>query len=489
MFYDHRILTQKKYGVATVWLVATIGSKSNISKKVLKKEILDVDLRKACRTIIQSESPLALRLQSNLLFGVSRVFFEQYSYLFTDVTNAHQKISKDFLMQLDTRKIDLASSRVRPDALLLQDDPTFIPELAFILPELNILPEERLHHTTQLSFEDKTLLPVDRNGLRSQIPSGSISPFGGLIVPDSPSLDGGRMIFQSPFHDSVEATLGDQEQFEEAIDFVFDENGEIQDLPIRHQKGQDHNTGEGPLEQLLEGTNTNPPKRNRWDSLSVASDQVRREHEEGAQNLNADGNLVNLEDFQDEYGDLYNVADQEQAVPFPRQSYREAEIISVAPLRHRKIARLAHFDEKIELQTSEFAALCANYIENMEQARLKKSNMQNYRIAKKAAIEYIFCWNGMLRTEVLQSSLNGNQILQTLNLGILDSDLQGNGSAKNLKRGRDEIGEDTDTDGSQHGRRVRGELRMDPEPPEFIEDVNLQNSAYGDDQVTQYSSL
>ena len=47
-------------------LVATIGSKSN-TKKVTRKAILDVDVRKACETIIEPEVPLALRLQSNLL--------------------------------------------------------------------------------------------------------------------------------------------------------------------------------------------------------------------------------------------------------------------------------------------------------------------------------------------------------------------------------------------------------------------------------------
>lgn len=47
-------------------LVATLGAKSN-TKKVTRKAILDVDVRKACETIVQPEAPMALRLQSNLL--------------------------------------------------------------------------------------------------------------------------------------------------------------------------------------------------------------------------------------------------------------------------------------------------------------------------------------------------------------------------------------------------------------------------------------
>lgn len=60
------VLTNRKYGVATVWLVATLGSKSAL-KRVSRKAILDVDVQKACETIGEPEAPMALRLSSNLL--------------------------------------------------------------------------------------------------------------------------------------------------------------------------------------------------------------------------------------------------------------------------------------------------------------------------------------------------------------------------------------------------------------------------------------
>ena len=47
-------------------LVATLGSKSS-SKKINRKAIQDVDVPKACRTIIDPVAPMALRLQGNLL--------------------------------------------------------------------------------------------------------------------------------------------------------------------------------------------------------------------------------------------------------------------------------------------------------------------------------------------------------------------------------------------------------------------------------------
>jgi N terminus of Rad21 / Rec8 like protein len=48
-------------------LVATLGSQSAL-KKVNRKAILDVNVPKACETIIDPEAPMALRLQSNLLY-------------------------------------------------------------------------------------------------------------------------------------------------------------------------------------------------------------------------------------------------------------------------------------------------------------------------------------------------------------------------------------------------------------------------------------
>ena len=51
-------------------LVATLGSKSAL-RKVNRKDIQAVDVKKACQTIIMPEAPLALRLQSNLLYSYS----------------------------------------------------------------------------------------------------------------------------------------------------------------------------------------------------------------------------------------------------------------------------------------------------------------------------------------------------------------------------------------------------------------------------------
>ena len=47
-------------------LVATLGSKSNL-KRITRKQLLNVDVAKACKTIIDPAAPMALRLQGALL--------------------------------------------------------------------------------------------------------------------------------------------------------------------------------------------------------------------------------------------------------------------------------------------------------------------------------------------------------------------------------------------------------------------------------------
>ena len=85
-------------------LVATLGSKSNL-KKVSRKAILDVDVQKACETIVTPEAPMALRLQSNLLYGVARVYAQQCGYVLTDAETARNSM-RAVMKVLRSSKID-----------------------------------------------------------------------------------------------------------------------------------------------------------------------------------------------------------------------------------------------------------------------------------------------------------------------------------------------------------------------------------------------
>ncbi|KAF4124476.1 N terminus of Rad21 / Rec8 like protein [Geosmithia morbida] len=94
MFYSHEILTNAQHGVATVWLVATVGKTG--PRKINRKVIQGVNVPKACEKIIDPGAPLALRLQGNLLYGVSRVFSHQCNYVLSDAESVQSQMLSYF---------------------------------------------------------------------------------------------------------------------------------------------------------------------------------------------------------------------------------------------------------------------------------------------------------------------------------------------------------------------------------------------------------
>lgn len=92
-------------------LVATIGIKQ--SRKVTRKAIQEVDVQKACETIIEPPGgvPIALRLQSNLLYGVSRVHSQQSTYLLTDVEKVQGQMRTFFTSM--TNGLDPAAGKAK----------------------------------------------------------------------------------------------------------------------------------------------------------------------------------------------------------------------------------------------------------------------------------------------------------------------------------------------------------------------------------------
>jgi hypothetical protein len=74
--------------------VATVGKGS--SRKVTRKAIQDVNVPKACETIIEPGAPLALRLQGNLLYGTARVFSQQCGYVLSDAAKTQSDMMTFF---------------------------------------------------------------------------------------------------------------------------------------------------------------------------------------------------------------------------------------------------------------------------------------------------------------------------------------------------------------------------------------------------------
>ncbi|GAA6035131.1 hypothetical protein JCM8097_006380 [Rhodosporidiobolus ruineniae] len=95
MFYNTEILTSRKGGFAVFWLAATIGSKGGTGvKKLTRAEVLKSSITKACEKVIEPDEPLALRLSSNLMMGIARVYQQQYLFYAADVQHVHQSLKK-----------------------------------------------------------------------------------------------------------------------------------------------------------------------------------------------------------------------------------------------------------------------------------------------------------------------------------------------------------------------------------------------------------
>ena len=103
MFYTQQVLSRRG-SLGTIWIAA------HLDKKLKRQQISDTDIResvgKRCRQgsetdtlvcavsdmIMNPEAPFALRLSSQLLFGLVRVYRRQVTYLLQDCNDALSKI-------------------------------------------------------------------------------------------------------------------------------------------------------------------------------------------------------------------------------------------------------------------------------------------------------------------------------------------------------------------------------------------------------------
>lgn len=117
MFYSTDILSRRRDGFALYWLAATLGSKGGTSfKKLSRKEILGCNIVAACNKLSEPDEPLALRLSSNLLCGISRVYEQQYALFHADVALMQSNLKKNFN--------DLCNQIAQTKALDLAPPPT-----------------------------------------------------------------------------------------------------------------------------------------------------------------------------------------------------------------------------------------------------------------------------------------------------------------------------------------------------------------------------
>ncbi|KAF4629985.1 hypothetical protein G7Y89_g8157 [Cudoniella acicularis] len=258
----------RKYGVATVWLVATLGAKSN-TKKLTRKAICDVDVRKACETIMEPEAPMALRLQSNLLYGVARVYSQQCGYVLTDAQSA-QTAMRDLLRVTRNNELDPNAGKARADQLVLADDPAFIPDLGLPAFDFDFL---ILDHKNDSQRSSQSMMSIRH---RSGSGESSIS-LPNINLPSSSSHGAYQLPINDPFGGDIVqkpfggdgGIFGEEEVMiydDDDVIFEFDPDGNMRDIPLSEREAR-HAGSVHPQGHL--------------GSDSAASGRVRKDHEDG----------------------------------------------------------------------------------------------------------------------------------------------------------------------------------------------------------------
>ncbi|KAK3694810.1 Rec8 like protein-domain-containing protein [Podospora appendiculata] len=380
MFYSHEILTNQQHGVATVWLVSTIGLRST-NRKISRKAIQEVDVQKTCDTILHPGAPIALRLQGHLLHGVSQVYSQQCTYVLTDAEKVQSQM-RTFYGMLSTGDhiIDLRTTKTKRNQLMLQDDPGF--EITMNLPVFDFDDRGNLVASQVSQASRKTssqLSPLQRSILSS---GGGGSLLGGFDLPHSWSnrmssqlespLKPGSIGFGSMGNEPLPFPEDDAQVFED-LGIEIDSDGNI----ITH--GEDE--PELPKLSLLGSEGTHHPVEDD-DPFAAVDDE---------------GDVVmNFNDPPLPEAEAFPPHQQEEQQPRSQgdiyQQALESEISSdrvVTHARKRKPPVPHGPDVVTKVNRSEIRAWGLNYLADAERAR-KTRRGATIADAKKNAFHFIF---------------------------------------------------------------------------------------------------
>ncbi|KAF2418001.1 hypothetical protein EJ08DRAFT_703261 [Tothia fuscella] len=363
MFYSHEVLTSRKYGVATVWLVATLGQKTTLTRKIGRKAILSVDVQKACETILTPEAPMALRLQSNLLYGVTRVYSQQCGYVLADCQIAQNNLRTLYKI-VRAAQLDEQTSKARNEQLVLEDDPTFLPDLLLAPMNDDLL---NLLGATETQLTDESLLRTASLSLEKRLKSP-----GGLVLPSSDS--GGAVGFEFPGGGSSVGrrpssllARGDETALDEA-DFHLDADGDI----IEHDSQAPRS---GPLPVPL--------------SDAAAAARVRQEHHAGQQEAPRELLDIGLDLDMD---DNYQLLSSDKYRPPQHVSPDDApqSETAAAPQRKRvKVSKIIALDRDTKLRSRDLITMSNEYMDNMAADRARKHSAMTSQLAKDNALHFI----------------------------------------------------------------------------------------------------
>lgn len=117
MFYCNDLLRKNDGKFAAIWLASVYGK--NIKKILTRRQITRVDITQACNDVVHPAIRFSLRLQSNLMIGILRVYKEQVFHFCDDIKRAWRELRMTF--HVDMRMIDLQKNSLSEDACTLPD--------------------------------------------------------------------------------------------------------------------------------------------------------------------------------------------------------------------------------------------------------------------------------------------------------------------------------------------------------------------------------
>ncbi|KAK9447431.1 Rec8 like protein-domain-containing protein [Limtongia smithiae] len=232
MFYPDDLLQRQRPGLATVWLVGTLGSKSSL-RRVHRKDILRVSITNVCEVVINPPQPLALRLSSFLLRGVTSIYEQQFQSLVSDLSKACSRGAQFKASRANavtaTQEEVIATTGTRRRNLLLSDDPAFSIYFG-LLPTLppdifSSDPWTTAANDPGPDEEHKEFLLHSVDLLSSDDPATTASTYLPTARRDTVDAAGDAMLLLSS-----SGLAGEKDDFGH-VSFEFGEEGDIVDIP------------------------------------------------------------------------------------------------------------------------------------------------------------------------------------------------------------------------------------------------------------------
>ncbi|POR34182.1 Meiotic recombination protein rec8 [Tolypocladium paradoxum] len=394
MFYSHDILSNSQYGVATIWLAATVSKGTAAGKgafrRLTRKAVQDVNVPKACETIIDPGAPLALRLQGSLLYGVSRVFAQQCGYVLSDAEKT-QSDMMTFFRVLQMSETDPQAGKSKRHLIMLEDDPAF--DLSSALPILELLRgDKELFGIPSQGSVNKFSQMTPRGGSSQSLSSTSNQALLPFDLPSSSNCGIYRLPSDFGHHSSPLAKHNrESDIMPEFQPFADDELDPINGIGLDFD-------ADGNLVGIIEEEPELPPLP------GASADQVQHFH----------GGMDALGEAEEQLvlagGDESVLIMGEEALPdadaFPVQpaskqasdSYAkasettettESEQASAKNCRgHRRKAQLM-LDQTDHVSRAEFRSWSENYVKNMDASR-KRPKATTQAQAKKNALAFLY---------------------------------------------------------------------------------------------------